>query len=103
MKLVRYHEAAETELLDAVGYLELQKRALGKRFLSEIRRAETLMAQFPEASQEIRPGIRKYVLRKFRYALIYALENDGLVILAVAHASRRPGYWVDRVPIEDTQ
>ena len=61
------------------------------------------MAQFPEASQEIRPGIRKYVLRKFRYALIYALENDGLVILAVAHASRRPGYWVDRVPIEDTQ
>ena len=44
MKLVRYHEAAETELLNAVGYLELQKRALGKRFLAEIRRAESLMA-----------------------------------------------------------
>ncbi len=57
MKLVRYHEAAATELLNAVGYLELQKSALGKRFL---------------------------------------------VILAVAHASRRPGYWVDRVSSEDT-
>ena len=65
MKLVRYHEAAATELLNAVGYLELQKRALGKGFLAEIRRAESLMAQFPEASKEIRPGIRKHVLRSF--------------------------------------
>ena len=50
------------------------------------------MARFLEASKEIRPGIRKHVMRKFRYALIYSLENDGLVILAVAHAGRRPGH-----------
>ena len=102
MKPVRYHEAAATELFDAVGHLELQKRALGKRFLAEIRRAESVMARFPRASKEIRPGIRKHVMRKFRYALIYSLENDGLVIPAVAHASRRPGYWVDRISTEDT-
>jgi len=66
VKLVRYHEAAETELLNAVGYLKLQKRALGKRFLAEIRRAESAIGRFPEASKEIRPGIRKHVLRKFR-------------------------------------
>ncbi|HEX9900576.1 MAG TPA: type II toxin-antitoxin system RelE/ParE family toxin [Candidatus Methylomirabilis sp.] len=93
---VRYHEAAEDELLNEIGYLELQARGLGRRFFAEIQRAESLMAQFPEAAEEIRPNIRKRTLRKFRYSLIYSIEKDGLLILAVAHHSRRPGYWVRR-------
>ena len=60
------------------------------------------MVQFPDSSKEIRPGIRQHLMRKFRYALIYSLENDELVILAVAHGSRRPGCWVDRVSTEHT-
>jgi len=56
-----------------------------------------LIAQFPEAGGEIRPGIRKRLLRKFRYSLIYSIEQDSLLILAVAHQSRRPGFWVGRV------
>ncbi len=96
MKAVRYHEAAESELLTAVGYLELRTKGLGRRLLAEIRRAESLIAEFPESSEEIRPGIRKRLLRKFRYSLIYSVEGDEIVILAVAHASRRLGYWVDR-------
>lgn len=97
MTPVRYHEAAEDELLNEIGYLELRAKGLGRRFLAEVRRAESLIAQFPESAQEIRPGIRKQILRKFRYSLIYSMEKDGLLILAVAHHSRRPGYWVGRV------
>ncbi len=96
MRPVRYHEAAEDELLNEIGYLELQAKGLGRRFFVEVRRAESLIAQFPEAAQEIRPGIRKRVLRKFRYSLIYSIEEDGLLILAVAHHSRRPVYWTGR-------
>ncbi len=55
------------------------------------------MAQFPESAAEIMPGIRGRILRKFHYSLIYTIERDGLLILAVAHHSRRPGYWVGRV------
>jgi len=54
-------------------------------------------ATFPESAAEILPGIRKRVLRKFRCSLIFTIEKDGLLILAVAHHSRRPGYWVGRV------
>ncbi len=100
MKAVRCHEAAESELLTAVGYFELRTKGLGRRLLAEIRRAESLIAEFPESSEEIGPGIRKRLLRKFRYALIYSLEADEIVILAVAHASRRPGYWADRTSPE---
>jgi hypothetical protein len=43
---VRYHEAAEDELLTEIGYLELRKPGLGRRFFEEVKRAETLVAQF---------------------------------------------------------
>lgn len=97
MTPVRYHEAAEEELLNEIGYLELRAKGLGRSFFAEVRRAESLISQFPESAEEIRPGIRKRILRKFRYSLIYTIEKDGLLILAVAHHSRRPGYWVGRV------
>ena len=47
MTPVRYHEAAEGELLDEIGYLELQPKGLGQRFFAEVRRTESLIAQFP--------------------------------------------------------
>ena len=97
MSPVHYHQAAEDELLHEIGYFELQAVGLGRRFFAEIRRAESLIARFPESAPEIAPGIRKRVLRKFRYSLIYSIERDGLLVLAVAHHSRRPDYWVRRV------
>jgi plasmid stabilization system protein ParE len=93
---IRYHEAAEAELLDEIGYLELRAKGLGQRFLLEVKRAEGVIAEFPESCEEIRPGIRKTLVRKFRHSLIYTIENNGLLILAVAHQSRRAGYWVNR-------
>ena len=97
MTTVRYHEAAEDELLTEIGYLELRKPGLGRRFLEEVKRAEALVAQFPEAGEEVRTGIRKRLLRTFRCSLIYSMETQGPLILAIAHHSRRPGYWSGRV------
>lgn len=97
MTPVRYHEAAEDELLDELGYLEFQAGGLGRRFFAEVRRTESLISQFPQLAEEIRPGIRKRIIQKFRYSLIYSIEKDGLLILAVAHHSRRPGYWLSRI------
>lgn len=96
MTPIQYHEGAETELLNEIGYLELRATGLGRRFFAEVRRAESLIVQFPESAEEIRPGIRKRILRQFRYSLIYSIEKDGFLILAVAHHSRQPGYWVAR-------
>lgn len=97
MTPVRYHEAAEDEVLNEIGYLELQAKGLGRRFFEEIKRAESLIAQFPESAEEVRPGIRKRMLRTFRYSLIYSIEKSAVLVLAVAHQSRRPGHWIGRV------
>jgi toxin ParE1/3/4 len=91
--MLRYHEAAEEELLNEIGYLELQAQGLGRRFFAEIRRAEDRIVQFPQSAQEIRPGIRKAILRTFQYAI----EPEEILVLAVAHHRRRPGYWAGRL------
>ncbi|MEA2659395.1 MAG: hypothetical protein QOF64_1991 [Candidatus Binatota bacterium] len=96
MTPVKYHEAAEEELLHEIGYLQLQANGLGRRFFAEVQRTEKVISQFPESGAEIRPGIRKRTLRKFRYSLIYSIDNEAVFILAVAHHSRRPSYWVGR-------
>ncbi len=54
---------------------------------------------YPEASPVVHPkGIRRKVLRKFPYNLHYtcSIKSDLIVILAVAHQSRRPLYWINR-------
>jgi hypothetical protein len=94
---VRYHQAAEDELLTEIGYFELRIPGLGRRFFAEVRRAESFLAKFPESAREVAPGIRKHPLRKFPFSLLYSIEKDGLFILAVAHHRRRPTYWVGRI------
>lgn len=95
MKLL-YHEAAEQELLSEVAYLEDRASGLGRRFLQEIRRIEVLLLSNPEANPEARPGLRTKVMKSFRYSIVYSLETEGVLILAIAHHRRRPFYWLGR-------
>jgi plasmid stabilization system protein ParE len=55
-----------------------------------------LIAEEPFVGQVVRPGIRRRLLRRFPYALLYSLDGDELLIVAVAHQSRQPGYWTTR-------
>ncbi len=95
MKVV-FTELARLELLDAIDYYELEFSGLGKRFQQEVKSAIKRIIQYPDAWPSERNGIRKYVMHKFPYKLIYSLEPDHILIIAVAHQHRKPDYWVDR-------
>ena len=97
MTSVRYHQAAQDELQEEIGYIELRVAGLGRRFYNEVRKAEDRITKFPESAPAVAPGIRKHPLRKFPFSLLYSIEMGGLLILAVAHHSRRPRYWLGRV------
>lgn len=94
---VRFHEAAEAELHEALGFLELRAKGLGRRLLKELRATVARIAEFPLLGAEICPGVRKLSVRTFRYAIIYAIDDRGVLVLAVAHGSRRPDYWTGRL------
>jgi plasmid stabilization system protein ParE len=46
---------------------------------------------------QVSRSLRRYVVKKCPYVLLYRAEGDTVLIVAVAHQSRRPGYWLKRV------
>jgi toxin ParE1/3/4 len=93
---IGYHEAAEIELSEAAAFYERECPGLGGVFLDEVQTALTAIAQFPEGSPLLRGRIRRKVLLRFPYFLMYSLHAGQLRILAVAHEKRRPFYWRGR-------
>ena len=74
---------------------EDQVIGLGERFLDEVEGCVDLLLDRPCIGR--RAGkFRRLPLRKFPFMLIYALEDDDLVVVAISHHRRRPGYWLGR-------
>ena len=94
----RLHEAAAAELSEAVAYYDDKAFGLGDRFLAEVKAATRYIEQYPEIAPVIDEGVRAKLLVRFPYSLMYVVEAHELYIVAVAHQSKRPGYWADRVP-----
>ena len=87
---------ARNELDDAVNYLELEFEGLGYKFKSEVKSAAERIARHPMAWSVERGDIRKCLLHKFPYKLLYSVESDHIFVIAVAHQHREPDYWIDR-------
>ena len=73
-----------------------RKEGLGEKLRSAVWAAIAILERFPEIGEEVRPGIRKILLRRFPYKLIYSVTNDAVYIIAVAHGHREPDYWSGR-------
>jgi plasmid stabilization system protein ParE len=95
---IRFLALAETEIDDAADWYAVQDDGdqLSDDFLRELDRVVRLVHERPQAWTEIEPGVRRMVLRRFSYALIYVIKPQEILVLAVAHHSREPGYWQGR-------
>ena len=54
------------------------------------------MREFPEAGASYEEDSRRVLFHRFPFELIYRVEADAVVVIAVAHQRRRPGYWKSR-------
>ena len=97
MNPVRFHPKAFEELDAAASYYEKKRPGLGARFLAEARRANERIFEFPTAAREVRNSIRRRSIHQFPYSLYYLAENGEILVIAVAHKRRRPGYWEKRL------
>lgn len=96
MMRVIFTRIARRELEDAVSFYELEYSELGRRFKEEVKKAVLRVAEYPKAWSIERGEVRKCLLHKFPYKLMYSVEEDHILVIAVAHQHRRPDYWVDR-------
>jgi toxin ParE1/3/4 len=82
---LRLHDAADIELNEAADFCDLENPGLGDVFLDNLERAFARIREFPDAALAVAPGVRKLVLAKFPFFLIYSVRVDVIRVLAVAH------------------
>ena len=91
-----FEEHARQELLDVIAFYESIDPDLVARFRAEVERVISLIRQSPEAWPTFSRSTRRCRTRRFPYAIVYRIKSKEVEVLAVAHSSRRPNYWVDR-------
>ena len=97
MRRVVFLDPAEEEMLEAAAYYEMQAPGLGGDFLAEVQYAVQRIAEYPESGRLIKGTIRRRLLRRFPHGILYRIDPDEIVIVAVMHLRRRPDYWKDRI------
>lgn len=102
MLTVLYEEEAEDELIEAAAWYDAQREGLGEAFIGEVQRQVGRAAKAPEAFPTLEsPGteraLRRAVLRRFPFVVVFVPVDDTLRVLAVAHGRRKPTYWTRRL------
>jgi len=99
---VRLHPEARDELRSGALWYEEQREGLGDDFVAEVNATLDRIAGAPQ-SVPLWPGatatavpIRKAMVHRFPYAMAFEEDADVILVLAVAHARRRPLYWLAR-------
>ncbi|MBK6637250.1 MAG: type II toxin-antitoxin system RelE/ParE family toxin [Rhodocyclaceae bacterium] len=93
---VEFHPEALAEFRAATKYYEQQQTGLGERFANVVEMAVAHIAAAPESFRIIEDDIRRCLAKVFPYAVLYSIEPDNILIVAVMHCRREPGYWRNR-------
>ena len=93
----RFLSPAEEEMTEAALFYDAASSRLGSDFLDDVQVAIDRVRDYPQAGEVIASGLRRTLLHRFPFNLIYAMEENIIVVVAVAHHGRRPGYWQSRV------
>ena len=96
MKLIILGEA-EREFAESVTYYESKEPGLGRRFRDEVVAAVDRIRRSPGLLRLRPKGYRRANLRVFPHYIAYVIRDDGIWIVAIAHAHRRPEFWIGRV------
>jgi hypothetical protein len=88
---------ARLEFLSASARYEAAVPGLGGRFAAEFERGVSLLLDSPRLGAPFGRRLRRFVLNDgFPYSIVYAMRSDLLLVIALAHGARRPGYWRQR-------
>lgn len=91
-----FHPEAEEELNQAIDYYENIESGLGYDFALEVYSTIKRAVDFPKAWPVLDDGIRRSLVKRFPYGVLYSEGRNGLFILAVMNLHREPQYWKHR-------
>ncbi len=97
MKRVAYHRLAAAELIESASFYDQRRLGLGDEFLSAVEAVLELIRAQPELGRRGLHGTLSFRTKRFPLRIVYELQPDRVWIVAVAHLSRKPGYWARRL------
>lgn len=97
MKPVIFLPEAEEEMQEAASYYQSQADGLGNDYLSEVERAVHAIATSPDSWPILEHNLRRRLVRRFPFCVLYKVDPEAIVIIAVAHLRKKPGYWRKRM------
>ena len=92
-----FHPDALAEYEDAALYYAGCQDGLELRFITAVEHAVQQIIEAPERWSVLEEDIRRCLTRVFSYVVLYSIETDYVLIIAVMHSHREPGYWRKRV------
>jgi toxin ParE1/3/4 len=96
LKLV-WHNQARSELRESlINYRDHANLSIAKDFNAAVMRAANQLLQFPARGSPTDHAARQLPLHDFPFSLAYRAKRTEIIIIAVAHHSRRPSYWAGR-------
>lgn len=90
-------DAAQVELDEAINYYNHERAGLGDEFLVEVLGALERIAEHPKAWHAYSKRTRRCQTRRFPYGIVYRVSEKMILVVAIAHLHRRPGYWSNRL------
>ena len=94
--IVDFLDEAEQEFLDAALWYESKETGLGKRFRDEVAHIIDHIVEQPLLWREREGGYRRVDCPIFPYYIPYFIRGRHIIIIAVAHERKKPGYWKSR-------
>lgn len=93
----KFHPEARLEYLEAIAFYNERQPQLGSKFTIEVEQAIERILEAPDRWFFLEEDVRRCLTHLFSYGILYTVENDHILIVAVMHCSRKPGYWKDRL------
>jgi plasmid stabilization system protein ParE len=93
----RFLPLAEAELLEAVAFYSQAGTGTGVRFQQAVETVVTKVILNPDSAAPGLKGTRRRIVAGFPYNVVYRANDVELLIVAIAHHRRRPGYWANRI------
>ena len=97
MKPHVFQRQADDEYAEAVRYYAEITPILGQRFYFEVERGLREICLAPQRHRPFGPGARRFLCAGFPYAIVYRDLPERVIIVAVMHLAREPGYWHRRL------
>lgn len=91
-----FHPEALSEYAEAVRYYTEQRAEVAQAFINAIEDAVYRIRESPTRYVAVDEDVRRCMTRRFPYGVLYTIEQDYMLILAIMHCSREPGYWKSR-------